>query len=61
MNKSISNFVIQLKNSSLINKEILNVRLENTILKIITLLYKEGFIQSFEVNWETKNILIYLR
>jgi len=61
MNKSISNFVIQLKNSSLINKELLNVRLENTILKIITLLYKEGFIQSFEVNLKTKNILIYLR
>jgi small subunit ribosomal protein S8 len=61
MNKSIANFLIKLKNSSLVNKEIINIRLENVILKIIKLLYKEGFIQSFKVNFETKNILIYLR
>lgn len=61
MNKSIANFLIKLKNSSLVNKEIINIRLENVILKIIKLLYKEGFIQSFKVNLETKNILIYLR
>jgi small subunit ribosomal protein S8 len=61
MNKSIANFLIKLKNSSLVNKEIINIRLENVILKIIKFLYKEGFIQSFKVNLETKNILIYLR
>lgn len=61
MNKSISNFLIKLKNSSLINKESINIYFEKTTLKIIEVLYKEGFIQSFIVNYETKSILIYLR
>jgi|DEB19_MinimDraft_2_1074335.scaffolds.fasta_scaffold03687_2 small subunit ribosomal protein S8 len=61
MNNTIANFLVKLKNSSLVNKETLNIRLENVILKIVKILYKEGFIQSFTVNFETKNILIYLR
>ena len=61
MNNTIANFLVKLKNSSLVNKETLNIRLENVILKIVKILYKEGFIQSFKVNFETKNILIYLR
>ena len=61
MNKSISNFLIKLKNSSLINKESINIYFEKTTLKIIEVLYKEGFIQSFIVNYETKSILIYVR
>ena len=61
MNNTITNFLIKLKNSSLVNKEVINIRLENITLKIVSILYKEGFIQSFKVNLETKNILIYLR
>lgn len=61
MNNTISNFLIKLKNSSLVNKEVINISLENMTLKIVSILYKEGFIQSFKVNLETKIIQIYLR
>jgi small subunit ribosomal protein S8 len=61
MNKSIANFLIKLKNSSLTNKEVLNIRLETTLLNIVKILYKEGFIQCFVINYETKKISIYLR
>ena len=61
MNNTISNFLIKLKNSSLVNKEVINISLENMTLKIVSILYKEGFIQSFKVNLETKTIQIYLR
>jgi ribosomal protein S8 len=61
MNNTISNFLIKLKNSSLVNKEVIIIRLENTTLKIVSILYKEGFLQSFKVNLETKMIVIYLR
>ena len=61
MNKSIANFLIKLKNASLVNKEVLTVQLESMSLKIVSILYKEGFVQSFLVNEDKKQILIYLR
>jgi len=61
MNKSIANFLIKLKNASLVNKEVLTVRLESMSLKIVSILYKEGFVQSFLVNEDKKQIFIYLR
>jgi len=59
MNQNIINFIIKIKNASMINKESICVSINNLSYKIIKLLYKEGFIQSVKRN--NNNFIIYLR
>ena len=47
MNSNTINLLITLKNASLIKKEIVFIKSSHITLEIITLLYKEGIIQSF--------------
>jgi len=47
MNSNTINLLITLKNASLIKKEIVFIKNSHITLEIITLLYKEGIIQSF--------------
>lgn len=58
-------FLLQLKNASIAKKETLSVEYSNIREKMTTLLYIEGFVQSFEIILDTlnnfKTILITLR
>jgi ribosomal protein S8 len=61
MNNNSINILLKLKNASLIKKEF--CLLENTKFnrKIIALLYKEGYIQSFNLETSSNKIKITLR
>ena len=58
-------FLLQLKNASIAKKETLSVEYSSIREKMTTLLYIEGFVQSFEIILDTlnnfKTILITLR
>lgn len=49
MNVKTVNFLTQLKNASLINKESIKGELNSFILQVLKALYKEGIILSFKV------------
>lgn len=55
MNKSVKNFLIDLKNNSLNNKSCFKRTCNSNILKIVSILYNEGFLQSFKLE---DNVLI---
>ena len=49
MNTQTLKFLNQLKNASLFNKEFINVAHSKNTLRIVKVLYKEGFLQSFKL------------
>jgi small subunit ribosomal protein S8 len=49
MNTNLIKLLLNLKNASLSKKEIIHVKYSKPSLNLIKLLYKEGFIQSFNV------------
>lgn len=59
MNKKLINFLISLKNNSLLKKEFVLCNYSFTIKKICALLYKEGLIQSYTIN--QNKIKVFLR
>ena len=63
MNTQTINFLNKIKNASLSNNETISVPYNKFVINLLTVLYKEGFIQSFnvykDINHETKvNILL---
>lgn len=62
MKKILIDFLIQLKNCSILKKETFTYKYSKLILKIVNLLYSEGFIQSFKIektaNYELKIIIL---
>lgn len=61
MNLSLINLLIQLKNASQIKESQVKVRYNRIAAKLLTLLYREGIIQSFSVNSTKSFFIIYLR
>lgn len=64
MNIQAINLLNRLKNASLSNNELISVPYSEFILNILLILYKEGFIQSFNVfenDLFKKEIRVYLR
>lgn len=67
MNKKTINFLSQLKNASLINKEMIKVDCNKFIINILKILYDEGFILNFKINKkenffnETSEAIIHIR
>lgn len=57
MNNNTINFIIKLKNASLSRKENILVDCNSLSENLIKILYKEGFIQSFQIVQEVKNNL----
>jgi ribosomal protein S8 len=55
MNRRVQNFLIDLKNNSLIDKPYFKRSCNGSILKIVSILYREGFLQSFKLE---NNILV---
>jgi len=55
MNIQVIKFLNQLKNASLVHKEIINVEYNTFVLAVLKILYKEGFIQSFKIKKEINN------
>ena len=49
MNKNTINFLIKLKNASLMRKEKVFVKSDNLMESLIKILYQEGFVQSFKL------------
>jgi len=49
MNTNLIKLLLNLKNASLSKKEIINVKYSKPSLNLVKLLYKEGFIQSFNI------------
>lgn len=60
MNQKVINFVNQLKNSSLINRKTIVFSYSDLILEYIDCLYREGFIQSYEII-DDKRIKVLIR
>lgn len=60
MNQKVINFVNQLKNSSLINRKTIVFSYSDLILEYIDCLYREGFIQSYEII-DDKKIKVLIR
>jgi ribosomal protein S8 len=58
MKKNLLNFLIKLKNGSILKKEFILSKFSKQKLKICLSLYNEGFIQSFKVLFLKKNIFI---
>ena len=63
MNTQTINFLNKIKNASLSNNELISVPYNKFIINLLAVLYKEGFIQSFnmyqDVNCQTKvNIVL---
>lgn len=62
MNQKVINFVNKLKNNSLVNRKAVTFSYSELILKYVDCLYREGFIQSYDVtiidNQKKINILI---
>ena len=61
MNFTLIKLLLQLKNASLAQKEEIKVIYSNISLKILSLLYIEGLIQSFKAVLNKKHIKIFLR
>ncbi len=63
MNQKVVNFINKLKNDSLINHKIVTFPYSKLILEYVNCLYREGFIQSYEVITENdeQNIKIFTR
>jgi ribosomal protein S8 len=61
MNKTLINFLINLKNSSLIGTEIVSVSHTKSIEALSILFYKLGMIQSFNINKSTNSVVLNLR
>ena len=59
MNKNTINFLISLKNASILKKEFIESHIR--FKKIIILLYKEGLIQSYKYNKLNNSFKIYFR
>lgn len=52
MNQKVINFVNKLKNASLVNHKIVTFPYSDLILEYTDCLYREGFIQSYQVTFE---------
>jgi small subunit ribosomal protein S8 len=50
MNINLIKLLLQLKNASLVKKEVVNFNCNVLCIELLKLLYKEGFIQSFSVD-----------
>jgi len=59
MNNNLIKLLINIKNSSFINKESIIIDYDSNALKILEILYNEGIIQSFKVH--TNKIFVFLR
>lgn len=55
MNKQLMNFIIALKNASQAGIETVDYRSSNAIVNLVRALYREGFIQSYNL-YKIKNI-----
>jgi|TARA_B100000424_G_C22708762_1_gene385998 small subunit ribosomal protein S8 len=53
--------LIKLKNASLLNKEIIYLNFDLKYFEILRILYKEGFIQSYKIDKENYQTIVYLR
>ena len=60
MNLTTIRFLIALKNHSILKKEVLVYRYSKSIISILTVLYQEGYVQSFKI-LNTKFVYITLR
>ena len=61
MNNNIIKNLIKIKNASLVRKELVVVENSTLIVDLLSILYKEGFIQSLKINIDGKTINVYLR
>jgi len=61
MNNSIIHFLLTIKNAGMARKEITIITNNKINVDLVTLLYKEGFLQSFTVNEKQNTITIFLR
>lgn len=62
MNKNILNFINQLQNASKLQKEEITVNYTKLILQFVSVLYKEGLIQSYFISHsQNAKIIIKLR
>ena len=68
MNTNLIKLLLQLKNASTIKKEVVNFKCNVSCIELLKLLYKEGFIQSFNIDSTTQlkyekqfNTTIFLR
>jgi small subunit ribosomal protein S8 len=61
MNNNLINFLLKLKNASMARKEFISITYNKLNKDLLCLLYKEGFIQSFNVNLSNQQIEIHLR
>jgi small subunit ribosomal protein S8 len=55
MNTNLIKLLLQLKNASLVKKEHINIKCNLSGLNLIKLLYKQGFIQSFSVDFNVES------
>ena len=55
MNTNLIKLLLQLKNASLVKKEHINIKCNLSGLNLIKLLYKQGFIQSFNVDFNVES------
>jgi small subunit ribosomal protein S8 len=60
MKKDIINFLVSLKNISVLKKEFLVYKYSKIILNIVEVLYKEGFLQSFNIVHQNFFYYIYI-
>ena len=61
MNNNIIQFLLTIKNAGMAHKEIIIITYNKINLDLVTLLYTEGFLQSFKVNEKLNIITIFLR
>jgi len=61
MNKHTRNLLLTLKNCSVAKLNVFFFQFSSKNIKLLELLYKEGYIQSFMILKDNKNILITLR
>jgi len=60
MNKTLINLLLRLKNISLVRKEVVYTKYFLVYKSLISLLYKEGYIQSFKIVKKNNQKFIYL-
>ena len=61
MRLSIIKALVSIKNGCRLNKRTINLKFNKKYLNLLTILYKEGFIQSFFINSSKLSTTIYLR
>lgn len=61
MNKTLINFLVKIKNASLLGKQYVRLNYNISYLKVLKILYREGFIQSIKVDVKSVQVIVHLR